>query len=154
MDVNWTCSHVTPSYLDHQCGLGCTLNFCSMVYILSCEWLTESMIYRIVGNFRGRKLSQILRFCGYMQKFSPQNLGRGILWHGKSGQSAKVFSAKIVFFTNLQFSPSKVSHYTVHGCLTITSCQKMDPVMSWFYHWPSCVVGIEHKLTTLHIAGI
>ena len=57
---------------------------------------------------------RILRFCGYMRKFSLQNLGRGILWHGKSEQSAKVFSVKIVFFTDLRkFSPSKVSHYVV-----------------------------------------
>ena len=50
--------------------------------------------YRIVGNFRGRKLSKISRFCGYTRMFSPQNLGRGILWHSKSEQSAKVFSQK------------------------------------------------------------
>ena len=53
--------------------------------------------YRIAENFRGRKLSRISRFCGYMQKFSLQNLERGILWLCKSEQSAKVFPAKIVF---------------------------------------------------------
>jgi len=38
----------------------------------------------------------------------------GIPWRGKSEQSAKVFSAKIVFFTNpRKFSPSKVSCYMV-----------------------------------------
>ena len=31
--------------------------------------------YRIVGNFRGRKLLQISWFCGYLRKFSPQILG-------------------------------------------------------------------------------
>ena len=65
----------------------------------------------IAKNFRGRKPSQILRFCGYMymRKFSLQNLGRGVLRHGKSEQSVK-----IVFFTNLRkFSPSKVSRYMV-----------------------------------------
>ena len=31
--------------------------------------------YRIVGNFRGRKVLRILRFCGYLRKFSPQILG-------------------------------------------------------------------------------
>ena len=70
--------------------------------------------YRIVGNFRGRKLLKISRFCGYTRMFSPQNLGRDILWHGKSEQFAKFFSAKIIFFTNpRKFSPSKVSRYTV-----------------------------------------
>ena len=40
--------------------------------------------------------------------------GCGVLWHGKSEQPAKVFPAKIVFFTNSRkFSPLKVSHYTV-----------------------------------------
>ena len=32
----------------------------------------------IVENFQGRKLSQISRFCGYMQNFSTQNL---VAWH-------------------------------------------------------------------------
>ena len=37
-----------------------------------------------------------------------------IFWCSKSEQSAKVFSAKIVFFTNSRkFSPLKVSRYTV-----------------------------------------
>ena len=43
------------------------------------------------------KLLGILRFCGYTQEFSPRNLGHGVLWHCKSEQSTKVFSAKIVF---------------------------------------------------------
>ena len=53
--------------------------------------------YRIAENFRGRKLSQISRFCGYMRKFSLRNLGCGVIWRCKSEQSTKVFSAKIVF---------------------------------------------------------
>ena len=40
---------------------------------------------------------RISGFCDYMRKFYPQNLGCGILRHGKSKQSAKVFSVKIVF---------------------------------------------------------
>ena len=51
---------------------------------------------------------------GYTCKFSPQNLGRGVLWCDKSEQSPKVFSMKMSFFTNLRkFSPSRVSRYTV-----------------------------------------
>ena len=34
-------------------------------------------------------------------KLSPRNLKARGLWHGKSEQSTKVFSTKIVFFTNL-----------------------------------------------------
>lgn len=37
------------------------------------------MTYCIVGNFRERRLSQISRFCGYLQKFSLRNLGEGVL---------------------------------------------------------------------------
>ena len=49
----------------------------------------------------------------YVKVFSAK-FGAWHLWHGKSEQSAKVFSAKIVFFTNLRkCSPSKVSRYTV-----------------------------------------
>ena len=40
--------------------------------------------------------------------------GGGVFWCGKSEQSMKVFSTKIVFFTNSRkFSPLKVSRYTV-----------------------------------------
>ena len=89
--------------------------------LISCTGITErlgllshelhKMQYR---NFRERKLSQISRFCGYSQRFSPQNLGVWHLWRCKSEQPAKVFSTKIVFFTNSRkFSPSKVSRYTV-----------------------------------------
>ena len=53
--------------------------------------------YCIVENFRGGKLPRISQFCGCTRKFSPQNLGHGVLWRGKSEQSVKVFSAKIVF---------------------------------------------------------
>ena len=40
--------------------------------------LWNSDIYHIAGNFRGRKPSQILWFCGCLQKFSLWNLG---VWH-------------------------------------------------------------------------
>ena len=57
----------------------------------------DVQLYHIAENFQGRKLSWISRFCGYTRKFSLRNLGRGVLRHGKSEQSAKVFSAKIGF---------------------------------------------------------
>ena len=41
---------------------------------LNCAQYKKSE-YRIVQNFRGRKLSQILRFESYLWKFSPWNLG-------------------------------------------------------------------------------
>ena len=57
------------------------------------------------------KLSREKTFanCGYSRKFSPQNLGVWHLWCCKSEQFTKVFSAKIVYFTNSRmFSSSKV----------------------------------------------
>ena len=54
------------------------------------------------------ELSRISLFCGYTRKFSPQNLGCGVLWRCKSEQSAKVFYAKIVFLTIREsFLPQK-----------------------------------------------
>ena len=69
--------------------------------------------YCTARNFWGRKLSQILRFCGYSQKFSLRNyLGCGILrWHNWQHQQAiheKFSPQKILFSTNLRkFSPRK-----------------------------------------------
>ena len=64
---------------------------------------TRYVDYRIVGNFRGRKLSQISRFCGYSRKFSLQNL---IFWHfnwwQQLGSTPRKFSTNLrKFFTNL-----------------------------------------------------
>ena len=50
-----------------------------------------------MGNFRGRKLSRISQFCGYLRKFSPQNLGAWHLWQCKSEQSAKFSPRKSIF---------------------------------------------------------
>ena len=80
-------------------------------------------VYRMAGNFWGRKLSRILQFCGHSWKFSLWNL---VTWHllvrHKRAiyesflrknyifyQFAKVFFAKIIFFTNLRkFSLQKL----------------------------------------------
>jgi len=48
-------------------------------------------MYRIARHFQGRQLLQISRFCGYLQKFSPRNLGTYIgSFGGTSEQSTKV----------------------------------------------------------------
>ena len=47
---------------------------CMRVFTLAL-WSYYCLVYRIAENFQGRKLSQILRFCGYSQKFLLQNLG-------------------------------------------------------------------------------
>ena len=66
--------------------------------------------YRIAENFQGRKLSRISRFCGYTQKFSPRNLGRGVLWHCKPEQSGREsFLYENRIFTNSRkFLPRKI----------------------------------------------
>ena len=76
-------------------------------------------MYRIAENFWGRKLSWILRFCGYTRKFSPQTLGCGILWRGKSVQSANVFSVKIVF------SPIHESFPLYSTCMYCSEFQRL-----------------------------
>ena len=92
-------------------------------------------MYHIARNFRGRKLSRILQFCGY----SCEIWGRGVLWCSKTKQSTKVFSAKIIYFTNSRkFSPLKVSRYTVYAELKATVC----------YIWISAHVS---ETTTLRI---
>ena len=61
-------------------------------------WAPVSNLQNFSGNFQERKLSRISRFCGYLGKFSLQNLGT-------SEQSAKNFPMKILFST--KSSPAK-----------------------------------------------
>ena len=102
-----TCQHTRPPSLPSLNG--------------EWSWVHTGRIYRIAENFRGGKLSRISQFCGY-----TRNLSRGVLWRSESEQSAKVFSAKIIFFTKSRnFSPSKVYHYIwyqgVYWMLVLTS---------------------------------
>jgi len=66
------------------------------------------------------KLSREKTFANFVvlwlfaKVFSTKFWGVGVLWHGKNEQSVKVFSVKIVFFTNSRrFSPSKLFRYMV-----------------------------------------
>ena len=56
--------------------------------------------YYILGNFWGRKLSRISRFCSYSQKFSPQNWGCGVFWWRHQRATHEIFLS-----TNLIFHP-------------------------------------------------
>ena len=70
--------------------------------------------YLYSGKLLREKLSQILRFLWQNVKVFSVKFGVGhpLAWQSK--QSTKVFSMKIVSFTNSRkFSPSKVSRYTV-----------------------------------------
>ena len=54
------------------------------------------IVYRIVENFRGRKLSRISVLCLFMEIFC-ETWRWGVLWCGTSEQSANVFSTKLYF---------------------------------------------------------
>ena len=71
--------------------------------------------YRIWREtFEGENLCEFRSFVAVCESFLRKIWGHGVLWCGTNEQSAKIFSAKIIFFTNSQkFSPLKVSHYTV-----------------------------------------
>ena len=90
-----------------------------LLFYAACLLFEGGGVYRIAGNFRGRKLLRILRFCSYLRKFFPWNLRAWRPLARQKWQSAKVFFAKILFFTNSQFSPSKASRYTIF-LLTLT----------------------------------
>ena len=79
------------------------------------QWNVMSHIPYSEKLSREKTFHKFHGFCGYSRKFSLLNLG---VWHPlvwqKYKQFAKVFSTKIVHFTNSQkFSSSKVSHYSV-----------------------------------------
>ena len=65
--------------------------------IFGCSYVCTIGRYCIAGNFRGRKLSQISRFCGYLRKFSPQIWGHGIFGAAKASNSRKFFPRKSYF---------------------------------------------------------
>jgi len=65
-------------------------------------------------TFEGVNFREFRNFVAIRKSFLCKILRHGILWHSKSEQSTKVFSAKIIFFTNSwKSSPSKVFCYTV-----------------------------------------
>ena len=101
--------------------------------------------YHIVGNFQGRKLSQILQFCGYPQKFSLRNLGAWLLWCSKSEQSTKIFFVKIIQFAQV-FSLESLYRWwedrgTING-VTWDLNKVLKPPILWSSHtkWWSCLL--------------
>jgi len=76
--------------------------------------------YRIAGNFWGRKLTQISRgFVAICESFLHEIWGRGGLSRGKSEQSVKVFSAKIIFSPiHNKFLPRKFPAIRYHPTTT------------------------------------
>ena len=76
--------------------------------------------YRIAGNFEGENVCEFHSFVAIHESFLRKIWG--VVSFGM--ESVKVFSATIVFFTNLQFSPLKVS------CCTVLSRQVMAIVFA------------------------
>ena len=79
------------------------------------QWHTYNVHYHLIMCKDKSTEGENLRgYVAVSESFLCEFWRCGILWRGTSKQSAKAFSAKIIFFTNLwQFSPLKVSRYTV-----------------------------------------
>ena len=78
------------------------------------ELSSLSNIYRIAGNFRGRKLCEFRVFVTIREVFSVKFGGVASFGAAKASNLQKFSPQKLYFLTNLRkFSPSKVSRYTV-----------------------------------------
>ena len=92
-------------------------------------------IYHIAENFRGRNFCEFHSFVAICESFSAKFWGLAVFRRGKSKQSVKVFSVKIVFFTNSRrFSPSKFS--AIHH-MTITWLSHDQHNHHMINTWPS-----------------
>ena len=86
---------------------------------------TELQVIKSAGKFGGRKLSQILWFCGYRRRFSLQNLECGVLQCIKSEQSAKVSPQKSYFSPIREsFLPWKFHAIRYWGAVYNLKCSK------------------------------
>ena len=57
-------------------------------------------VYHTVGTFEGENFYEFRSFVAIRKSFLHKIWERGVLWHSKSEQSVKVFSAKIVLITS------------------------------------------------------
>ena len=84
---------------------------------------TELQVIKSAGKFGGRKLSQILWFCGYRRRFSLQNLECGVLQCIKSEQSVKVSRQKSYFLAIREsFLPRKLPAIQHWGAVYNLKC--------------------------------
>ena len=85
-----------------------------------CSYLTSKHLVKIFSNLK--LVTGKLPYSGKLLR-EKTFVNFAVLW-----QSTKVFSAKIVFFTNLRkFSLSKVSRYTVASC-------NLAPHLRWLHY--------------------
>ena len=133
-------SHAVIRWMSGDIRSGLLWQQCCKHWMLTC--LTSSLLL-YSGGFRGRELSRISWFCGFLWKFSSQNLGawRPLAWH-------EVFSTKIVFFTNTRKfpPPSKVSHYTIVLCWhkqSKNNCSRVCHASRHIHHctWHTLTMG-------------
>ena len=84
----------------------------------SCSAHMYVLYVHIVGNFQGRKLLQISQFCGYLWKFSLQNLGA---WHPLVWQKS-VICRSFLHENRIFHQFTKVSCYTVCKIIVQSTC--------------------------------
>ena len=65
---------------------------CDMHVFRMCMRYPMSYMYRIVGNFRGRKLLQIARFCRAEGRHTPNFTEKTFAYSHKTVKFANVFS--------------------------------------------------------------
>ena len=89
----------------------CVVNW---VHTIHLKRFSTNIYYCIAGNFQGSKLSQISWFCGYLRKFSSQNLE---MWHSSNPQK---FSPRKSYFSQIcnSFLPQKFPAYTVFPAIS------------------------------------
>ena len=111
--------------------------------------------YCIAENFRGRKLSWILRFCGYSRKFFPWNSGvwRPLAWQQRAiresflcencifHQFAKVFSLESFPLYGMSWSPTCITDRQTGG----QTCQRGSD-MSKTMHIATISVSAFHTI--------
>ena len=69
-------------------------------------------VYCTVGTFEGENFHEFRSFVAIRESFLREIWERGVLWHSKSEQSTKVFSAKIGFLSR-KFSTIHDMSYVV-----------------------------------------
>ena len=62
--------------------------------------MTAKVAITLKETFEGENFHEFRSFVTIRERFLQEIRGHGVLWHSTSEQSAKVFSVKIIFFTN------------------------------------------------------
>ena len=111
---------------------------------------TNVSMFRLIPYSVKLWRERISRFCGYSQKFSPQNLGV-LCPLVAPGSNPRHFSPqKTLFSTNpWNFSPVKVSRYTVVWSEQEEGEQQLWEVESRAWTASECSSGLQWCITTV-----